>query len=144
MAECLACLVNLGGRQPPGGVIWNNGLWQVDHRVHPCPTLGWLIVKPVRHVEFFDDLTVEEAEEFGLLVKRVTSALRKCLPRPPVKVYTILLAESADCSHIHFHVVPRMEDDPIEFRGPRVFAWPGDIDTAEIERLVQLLRMELS
>jgi diadenosine tetraphosphate (Ap4A) HIT family hydrolase len=116
----------------------------VDHRVHPCPTLGWLIVKPVRHVEFFDDLTDEEASGFGRLMKYVTSALRKCLPESPVKIYTILLAESVDCPHIHFHVVPRMEKDPIEFRGTRVFGWQGDIDTAEIERLVQRLRMELS
>lgn len=144
MAECLACLVNSGKQSPPGGVIWNDGLWQVDHRVHPCPTLGWIIVKPMRHVEFFDDLTTEEADAFGSLLKRVTSALRTCLPESPVKVYTVLLAESADCPHIHFHVVPRLEDDPVEFRGPRVFGRPGDIDTGEIEQLAERLRAELS
>ena len=143
MAECLACLVNSGAQSPPGGVIWNDGLWQVDHRVHPCPTLGWLIVKPVRHVEFFDDLTPEEASAFGPLLKRVTAALRKSLPQSPTKVYTVLLAESADCPHIHFHVVPRMEGDPVEFRGPRVFGRLGDICTPEIEVLVQRLKVEL-
>ncbi|QSO54156.1 HIT family protein [Alicyclobacillus curvatus] len=144
MTQCLACLVNSGEQSPPGGVIWNDGLWQVDHRVHPCPTLGWLIVKPIRHVEFFDDLTPEEASRFGSLLKRVTAALRACLPESPVKVYTILFAESADCPHIHFHVVPRMKDHPVEFRGPHVFGLSGDIATDEIEQLAQRLRSELS
>ena len=136
--------MNSGEQSPPGGVIWVDGLWQVDHRVQPCPTLGWLIIKPVRHVEFFDDLTAKEASAFGPLLKRVTAALRKCLPESPVKVYSVLLAESADCPHIHFHVVPRVEGDPVEFRGPRVFARQGDIDIGEIEQLAQDMRTELS
>jgi diadenosine tetraphosphate (Ap4A) HIT family hydrolase len=40
----------------------------------------------------------------------------------PEKVYVALFAESADCPHIHFHLIPRAPDHPVELRGPHVFA----------------------
>jgi diadenosine tetraphosphate (Ap4A) HIT family hydrolase len=35
------------------------------------------------------------------------------------------LAEAEGFSHVHFHVVPRMPDQPIELRGPRIFSALG-------------------
>ena len=142
--DCLACRVNQGIDNPPGGIIYDDGLWRVDHRIDPGPILGWLIMKPVRHVEFFDELTDDEAERFGLVKKRIVRALRLSLSDQPEKVYSILLAESADSPHIHFHIVPRLHSYPQEFRGPRIFSFDGpNVDNKRVEDLANSMRDKL-
>lgn len=142
--DCLACRVNQGIDNPPGGIIYDDGLWRVDHRIDPGPILGWLIMKPVRHVEFFDELTDDEAARFGLVKKRIVQALRLSVPDRPEKVYSILLAESSDCPHIHFHIVPRLKSHPREFRGPRIFGYDGPpVESAKVEDLANLMREKL-
>lgn len=121
MTECLACSVNQGDPQPPGGVLYDDGLWRLDHAVQPTPLLGWLVAKPLRHVEFLDDLTDTEAEVMGQVLRRAVAALRSTLVPSPVKVYTAFFAESERCPHVHFHIIPRGVDDPPGLRGPRVF-----------------------
>ena len=141
MAEaCLACQVNQGMLVPPGGVIYRDDLWQVDHRLEPCPVLGWLIVKPLRHVEFVDELSIEEVEAFGRLQRMLTRALRDIVPGVQ-KVYSIMLAESEDCPHVHVHIVPRTEDHPASFRGLRIFDFDGpSLPRVEVERVAAELR----
>lgn len=143
-ADCLACRVNQGIDNPPGGIIYDDEMWRVDHRIDPGPILGWLIMKPVRHVEFFDELTDDEAGSFGLVKKRIVQALRLSLPDRPEKVYSILLAEAVDCPHIHFHIVPRLSSYPREFRGPRIFGFDGPaVDNQKIEDLAKSIREKL-
>lgn len=55
--ECLTCLLNQGGGKAPGGVIYEDALWRLEHVVEPIPMVGWLILKPLRHVEQFANLT---------------------------------------------------------------------------------------
>jgi diadenosine tetraphosphate (Ap4A) HIT family hydrolase len=40
-----------------------------------------------------------------------------------IKTYVILLAEAPGFNHLHFHVVPRMDDIPDDRRGASVFAY---------------------
>ena len=42
-----------------------------------------------------------------------------------VKTYIVLLAEAEGFSHVHFHVIPRLVDQPEELRGPRIFGMLG-------------------
>lgn len=139
--HCLACQVNEGRTAPPGGVIYRDRWWQVDHRVDPGPILGWLVLKPLRHVEFLDALTDDEAATLGRVTRRVVGAMRAALPSPPAKVYALLLAEAADCPHLHWHLVPRSATHPREFRGPRIFSTEGpDVPRADIDALADRLR----
>ena len=55
--SCLACDVLTGRIEPPGGTIYENEGWVVDHSISPVALKGWLIVKPRRHVENFSELT---------------------------------------------------------------------------------------
>jgi len=121
LADCLACRVHRGEISPPGGILYDDGLWRLEHSVNPTPLLGWLVAKPLRHVEFLDELSEDEAQAMATVLRRAVGALRHALPSPPAKVYTALFAESAECPHIHFHIIPRAVDDPRELRGPRVF-----------------------
>jgi diadenosine tetraphosphate (Ap4A) HIT family hydrolase len=145
-ATCLTCRANRGEPSTPGGVIHDDGLWRLEHAFEPVPLAGWLIVKPLRHVEAFSDLTAEEAAAFGPLARRATSALMAVLQ--PKKVYLCLVAEAENAAHIHFHLVPRFEDTPPELRGPGIFALLREAMTsgrnrallAEVERVVDAVR----
>ena len=65
-----------------------------------------------------------------------------------MKTYVIQLAEAEGFSHVHFHVVPRMADQPDELRGPRIFAMLGVppeqcVSETEMHRLGAALRAQL-
>ncbi len=83
--------------------------------------VGWLVLKPWRHVESMADLTEEESVTFGSLSRRVMAAMRDVLH--PEKIYLCLFAEAEGFAHIHYHLIPRFADTPPERRGPNVFKY---------------------
>lgn len=119
-AACLACDVVAGRITPPGGVIFDDGLWQVDHALSPAFLRGWLIVKPRRHVEHFSDLAAEEAVRYGPVLGATVRALREALR--PERVYACSFGESVH--HLHVHLVPRYAELPPDGPEllPRLFA----------------------
>ena len=68
-------------------------------------------------LEALYEMTVDEQRRMVQLMAHVDSMLRSILA--PSKVYVCLFAESAQCPHIHFHIVPRARE--IEVRGPEIF-----------------------
>lgn len=123
-ATCKTCQANRGELQAPGGVIHADDLWQVEHMLRPLPMVGWLIVKPLRHVTAFADLTDDEAATFGPLVRRVMGALQRVTGAE--KVYLCLFAEAPGFVHLHFHLIPAMAEWTPEHRGPGVFDLIGE------------------
>src|SRR5438552_389195 len=118
--DCMACLANRGELHPPGGVIYDDGWWRVEHMLMPAVLPGWLIVKPLRHVESLAALTADEAAAMGPLLQRVTGALEAATGAE--RVYTVLFAE--EVTHVHIHVIPRRQDVPASARGPAIFNLP--------------------
>lgn len=118
-AACVACLANRGEITAPGGVIYEDAFWRLEHTFEPIPMVGWLVLKPLRHVEAFAELTPDEAAAFGSLLHRITGAMTEVLK--PVKVYVSLYAEAANAAHIHFHLIPRHEGMPADRLGPWIF-----------------------
>jgi diadenosine tetraphosphate (Ap4A) HIT family hydrolase len=100
--------------------------------------VGWLVLKPLRHVDAFADLTVEEATAFGPLTRRITQAMTKVLH--PAKIYLSMYMEAPAFAHLHVHLIPRFADTPADRRGPGIFAYRressttgrnlGDVDAA--------------
>jgi diadenosine tetraphosphate (Ap4A) HIT family hydrolase len=97
-----ACRANRGEVATPGGALYDDGLWRLEHALAPFPIVGWLILKPLRHVESLAELTPEEAAALGPLLRRITAALQAELT--PARVYAALFAESV--AHVHIHVIP--------------------------------------
>lgn len=132
LSACLTC--ELIARRDQG----NAPLWDSIHRTHHWDLVhsyntslpGWLVLVARRHVAAIDELTEAEAAELGVLLRRVSAALREVTGC--VKTYVVQFAEQAEHPHVHFHVVPRMADQPAERRGPRVFSYLG---AAEEERV---------
>jgi diadenosine tetraphosphate (Ap4A) HIT family hydrolase len=117
------------GEAPPWDSIARTAYWDVVHSYNTALP-GWLVLVARRHVAAIDELTDEEAAELGVLLRRVSAALRQVTGC--VKTYAVQFAEQAEHPHVHFHVIPRLADQPDDHRGPRVFAYLG---VPEVERV---------
>ena len=106
--ECLACDVLSGKVAVPGGVIYEDAWWRVDHSTSPVLLAGFLIIKPRRHVEQIAELTAEEAAAFGPLLTRTTRAVQQALGAE--KVYVCSFGEAEH--HVHYYLVPRLPHMP--------------------------------
>jgi len=123
--SCLTCEL-IARRDAGDAPLWDSihrsDYWDVVHSYNTSLP-GWLVLVARRHVAAIDELTDEEAAELGVLLRRVSAALRVvtgCL-----KTYVVQFAEQAEHPHVHFHVIPRLAGQPDDRRGPRVFAYLG-------------------
>lgn len=148
-ATCGTCRANRGELIAPGGVIYQDAWWRLEHLLEPVPMAGWLVLRPLRHVEAFAALDSDEARTFGPLVQRITQAMEEVLQ--PAKIYLCLFAEAESFAHIHFHLIPRQPDTPVELRGPGVFNLLAQtrqqrkslVELATVEPVTQAIRDRL-
>jgi len=110
------------GAAPLWDAILRTPYWDVVHSYNTSLP-GWLVLVARRHIEAIDALTQDEAVELGQLLRRVSIALRDATGC--VKTYVMQFAEQVEHPHVHFHVVPRMADQPEDRRGPQVFGYLG-------------------
>ncbi|MEV4710136.1 HIT family protein [Micromonospora sp. NPDC049374] len=125
---------------PPRERVDADEHWRVVH-AFDSRLPGWLVLVPRRHVTSIAELTDAEAASLGtwqVRLSRALTAVTGC-----VKTYVMQYAEQAGFAHVHFHVVPRPADIPLDRRGPRAFAYlhappdervpEADMDTLAIE-----------
>lgn len=105
---CLACDANQGRLQPPGGAVFADDDWLLEHSLSPVLLRGWLILKPRRHVEHIADLTPGEYAKLGGLLARASAAMKTSLGAE--RVYVCSFGESVN--HVHFYLVPRYAGMP--------------------------------
>lgn len=143
---CMACDVLAGRLAAPGGVIYEDAHWMLDHSVSPVLLNGFLILKPKRHVEHIGELTSEEAAAFGPLLRAACAALQAVTGAE--KVYATSFGEAV--RHIHFYLLPRLAGMPASatdvlqrlFRGDWACDDAAAITTAERVREVLLVMRE--
>jgi diadenosine tetraphosphate (Ap4A) HIT family hydrolase len=87
----------------PGGVIVDDGLWYVSHHTGPYTDPGELIVKSRRHCESLAELTPEEAQALGPLLKAAVGALERVVNAE--RIYAVSFNERI--RHVHFLLLPR-------------------------------------
>ena len=107
------------------------GGWRVAHDFNSSLE-GWLILAPLRHVQSLDELTADEAENLGQLLRQGAIALKSVTQC--VKTYVMLFAEAEGFAHLHVHLVPRMANQPDDRRGPRAFGYLKDDQPVAQER----------
>jgi diadenosine tetraphosphate (Ap4A) HIT family hydrolase len=148
VATCKTCEM-IAARDAGAVRLWDaihrTAHWDVVHS-YDAALPGWLVLVARRHVIAIDELTDEEAAELGLLLRRVSLALKATLGCD--KTYVAQFAEAAEHPHVHFHVVPRMPDQPPERRGPLVFGYLGAspeerVREAERNRIAAQVREKL-
>jgi len=139
---CLACRIVSGDVSPVGGFVYADEYWTINHVMPPVHILGYLVLQPRRHVEAMHQFIPEEAASLGQLLARVDYALRQAVGAE--KVYVCLFAESAECPHLHFHLIPR--ESGMTSIGPDIFGYraPHPYAEEEVASLVQELKQLLS
>ena len=107
-ASCPVCRENAGDVASPGGVIWEDELWFVQHAPPPYPLAGWTMLHTQRHVQGPAHFTDEEAKSYGPVLRHITRALEEVTNTP--RVYVVAFGESTP--HMHAHLAPRYADLP--------------------------------
>jgi diadenosine tetraphosphate (Ap4A) HIT family hydrolase len=125
VTACITCeliAARDAGTAPLWDCIHRTQFWDVVHSYNTALP-GWLVLVARRHVEAIDELTEVEAGELGVLLRRVSIALKETTGC--VKTCVVQFAEAAGHPHVHFHVVPRMVDQPEERRSTKIFDYLG-------------------
>lgn len=116
--------------------------WRVAHAIGTALE-GWLVLLPRRHVTTLAELTDAEAEQLGGWQVRVSRALHQVTGC--AKTYVVEFGEAEGFAHVHFHIVPRLPDHPLDLRGPAVFSYlsrPQDeqVTAQQMDSLAESLR----
>lgn len=130
---CIRLATRNQGDAPLWDAIYRTDFWDVVHSYNTSLP-GWLVLVARRHIEAVSELTPPEAIELGLLIQRVSQTLQVITGCS--KTYVIQFAEAAEHPHVHFHIVPRMADQPHERRGPKVFAYLGVDDHERVDEAI--------
>ena len=123
MAECHTC--ELTARRDKGEApLWDNifrtQYWDLVHSYNTSLP-GWLVLVARRHLAAIDEMSAAEAAELGLLLQQVSASLKQVTGCQ--KTYVMQFAEHPQHPHVHFHVVPRLNEQPETHRGPRVMKY---------------------
>lgn len=142
--DCFVCRKHRGEFHLPGGAIYEDDLLYAGHVAANGnePTyLGYLMAELKRHAPGLADQTDEEARELGLLVARLSRALKAS--EGAEHVYAFVLGHHVP--HLHIHVIARYPGAPREYWGTHVDEWPDAPrgSPEEIEALCQRLRHAL-
>ncbi len=117
------------GLAPLWDCIYQTPCWDVAHGFDSALP-GWLVLVARRHIAAVDELTAAEAAELGPLIRRTSAALREVTGC--IKTYVVQFAESPDHPHVHFHIIPRMANQPEDRKSVHIFEYLG---VAESERV---------
>jgi histidine triad (HIT) family protein len=127
-SSCFVCRKHQGLEDVPGGPVFEDELvysghaWSVEDGI--APYLGGFIVEPKRHLPTWAELSDDEAERIGLVIRDVSWSLKNVLNAEHVYVFVI----GHHLAHLHIWVVPLYPGTPREYWGTRVFEWPGRPD----------------
>src|SRR4051794_29980245 len=102
-ASCPICDEVAGRLAAPGGIIFDDGLWNVTHHRSPYTDPGELIVKTRRHCESIAELTLPEAAALGPVLRSAVGVIQRVVA--PERVYVGSYGERV--RHVHFFLLPR-------------------------------------
>lgn len=121
ICEKLAVLDTL----PASENVWLTEHWSVVHAFNTSLE-GWLVLNSRTHALSYADLSDGAVAQLGLVQKRTTQALQAVVGAE--RAYVVSFSEQGahgDYRHLHVHVIPRMPDQPQEYKGPGVFGYLG-------------------
>jgi diadenosine tetraphosphate (Ap4A) HIT family hydrolase len=116
--ECILCRGRDADAELHRVEVWRDELWRLTASLAaevPC----FCYLEPLRHVPHITDLDGREAATFGVVLGRVSSALRHVTGAELVYVYVF----GGGIPHLHVHLAPHTEGDALSeqmIRGPLV------------------------
>lgn len=146
---CLSC--DLIVRRDKGSApLWDNicrtRYWDVVHHMDTALP-GWLVLVARRHIATIAEMSEAEAAELGVLLRDVSLALKQVTGCH--KTYVLQFADHPNHPHVHVHIVPRLDDQPEERRGPKIMEYANPaaedrVDEATINAVAAQVRQVLS
>ena len=98
METCFICRKHNGQEAaPPGGYIYEDKHWMVCHAPGKLGPLGTLFIESKRHFLDFAEFNDEEQASYGILAKRISSALKQLTNAE--RIYQVSMVEGVP----HFH-----------------------------------------
>ncbi len=132
--SCLICSKHEGQHEGSKYFIFRNKILSIYHmfpeegeKVYQ----GYVFLELNRHVGELDEMTFEEAEAIGSFQKILPEVLKDLHLIDHVYVFQF----GDGVAHIHFHIIPRYEGAPREYRGTSVCDWKGAPFLDEVELL---------
>lgn len=123
MIDCHTCAL-VENRKNPDVPMWDS-IFHAEHfdvaHAYSTSLPGWIVIVSKRHIAAIDEMTEVESVELGKLIRLVSVTLKYAVSC--TKTYVMQFAEQPGHAHVHFHVVPRMDDIPEENKGPKVFSY---------------------
>ncbi len=122
MNDCFICNKHAGKIETAGTVIYEDDYVYVGHidRNGNPNYLGHIMIDLKRHVPTLAEMTTDEAQAFGLIMAKVSRALKGS--ENAEHVYALVSGNSVP--HLHMHLVARYPNTPKEFWGPmEVYDW---------------------
>jgi histidine triad (HIT) family protein len=111
MDPCIFCEIIAG--EKPSVKLYEDEKTIAILDIFPIAPAHTLII-PKNHSETLYDITVEDASAVGATVSRVTKVVKQVLNCDGVNVYQgNEKAAMQEIMHVHFHVIPRFENDEI-------------------------------
>ena len=81
--------------------------WTLRAHPAPAPIAGWCVLELTRNAATLDQLTEQESQEFGLILSKVSAAVREATKCE--RAYVTCFAETY--RQVHAHIAPRHESD---------------------------------
>lgn len=146
--HCKTCeLISLrnSGNAPLWDSIYRTQYWDLVHSYNTSLP-GWLVLVVRRHIEAIAELTPDEAVELGVWLGKASLALQQVVACP--KTYVVQFAEHPEHPHVHFHIIPRMADQPEARRSTGIFTCLGvgeeeRVDEAAMNDIAKKIREAL-
>jgi histidine triad (HIT) family protein len=142
--DCFICSKHAGAIQTSGSTIYEDNyvfVGHIDQGEEPA-YLGHVMIDLKRHAPTLGDMTMEEAQAFGMIMAKVSKALKES--EGAEHIYSLVSGNSVP--HLHMHIVPRYPGTPRQFWGVMdVHDWPEARygNNAEITNLCNRLKATL-
>ena len=110
LSGCVLCRGPAGDPELGRVQAWEDDLWRLTTSVHPSETVrGFSFLEPKRHIPDVTRLDGTEAQTFGAVLARVTSALKDATGAELIYVYVF----GGHVDHLHLHLAPHVEGDSL-------------------------------
>lgn len=113
--DCFICRKHRGEIAVAGGAIYEDNLVYAGHIYSPEEPvyLGYIMAELKRHTPDLAEQTDEEAQALGLLIARLSRALKQS--EQAEHIYALVSGHGAN--HLHMHLIPRYPGTPREYWG---------------------------
>jgi diadenosine tetraphosphate (Ap4A) HIT family hydrolase len=138
METCFICRKHNGQEAvPPGRYIYEDEHWLVCHAPVKLGPLGTLFIESKRHFLDYAEMTEEESDSLGNVMRKVYYALK--LHTKAERIYQVTLMEGVP--HFHSWLVPHRKED-VE-RGMKFLTRDDSCSDEDASKLVGNLREEM-